>query len=83
MLATTRPFASVGTRRKNTAIPFAGGRCGCVLGRAVILAGEVEEFGFDGLPFRFGFAGDLSVDLVAKGTLVPTLRSIRVGRTIG
>jgi hypothetical protein len=47
--------------------------CGCGLGRAVVFAGELEEFGFDLLPFRFRFAGDLSVDLVAKGTLVPTL----------
>ena len=47
--------------------------CGRGLGRAVVFAGELEEFGFDLLPFRFGFAGDLSVDLVAKGTLVPTL----------
>ncbi len=46
--------------------------CGCGLGRAVVFAGELEEFGFDRLPFRFGFAGDLSVDLIAKGTLVPT-----------
>ncbi len=42
------------------------------LGRAVVFAGEVEELGFDRFPFRFGFAGDLSVDLIAKGTLVPT-----------
>ncbi len=46
---------------------------GCGLCRAVVFAGEVEELGFDRFPFRFGFAGDLSVDLVAKGTLVPTL----------
>ncbi len=46
--------------------------CGCGLGRAVVFAGELEEFGFDLLPFRFRFAGDLSVDLIAKGTLVPT-----------
>ncbi len=46
--------------------------CGSGLGRAVVFAGELEEFGFDRLPFRFGFAGDLSVDLIAKGTLVPT-----------
>ncbi len=46
--------------------------CGSGLGRAVVFTGELEEFGFDRLPFRFGFAGDLSVDLIAKGTLVPT-----------
>ncbi len=46
--------------------------CGSGLGRAVVFAGELKEFGFDRLPFRFGFASDLSVDLIAKGTLVPT-----------
>ncbi len=46
--------------------------CASGLGRAVVFAGELEEFGFDRLPFRFGFAGDLSVDLIAEGTLVPT-----------
>ncbi len=46
--------------------------CGSGLGRAVVFAGELEEFGFDRLPFRFGFASDLSVDLIAEGTLVPT-----------
>ncbi len=46
--------------------------CRRVLGRAVVFAGELEEFGFYHLPFRFGFACDLSVDLIAKGTLVPT-----------
>ncbi len=46
--------------------------CGSGLARAVVFTGELEEFGFDRLPFRFGFAGDLSVDLIAKGTLVPT-----------
>ncbi len=46
--------------------------CGSGLGHAVVFAGEIEEFGFDRLPFRFGFASDLSVDLIAKGTLVPT-----------
>ncbi len=38
---------------------------------------------FDRLPFRFGFAGDLSVDLIAKGHPCTNLWSIRVGRTIG
>lgn len=49
-----------------------GASSSCGLCRAVVLAGEVEELGFDRLPFRFGFAGDLSVHLVSKGTLVPT-----------
>ena len=48
-------------------VSFGFGLC-----RAVVFAGEVEELGFDRFPFRFGVAGDLSVDLVAKGTLVPT-----------
>ncbi len=49
----------------------------------VVFAGEVEELGFDRFPFRFGFAGDLSVDLVAKGTLVPTLGPSESVETIG
>jgi hypothetical protein len=64
---------TVGHKTQKRRVGSPGASRGCGLGRAVVFAGELEEFGFDLLPFRFGFVGDLSVDLVAKGTLVPTL----------